>query len=168
LYNTDWFALQSLPDSWNSAGPTPDGLQNFFMAGPGLGTADINGDREALLDKIPDVIPLRAEGLELLTGRTVCAIVYDSDTSINYEKYAHDGNLKGANLGTIAFIVTDVRTLTGFSSSTLPEVDIKILDANEVCGDPLLLLADVPVPNSSSEPFDVIVGGQADYDNTLP
>lgn len=40
-----------------------DGLRNFLAAGPGLGGEDAGGDREALLDKVPDVTPLRATGL---------------------------------------------------------------------------------------------------------
>ena len=40
-----------------------DRLRNFLAAGPGLGGEDAGGDREALLDKVPDVTPLRATGL---------------------------------------------------------------------------------------------------------
>ena len=56
-----WFAPQTIPDSWASAGPTADGLRNFLglPVGDGLGVGD---DPEALLDKIPDVTPLRATG----------------------------------------------------------------------------------------------------------
>jgi hypothetical protein len=61
------FAPQTIPASWDAAEPDPavptgDGLRHFVgnpslafphNLGPGLGTADSNGDREALLDKIP-------------------------------------------------------------------------------------------------------------------
>jgi len=120
-----WFALKTIPDSWADAGPTDDGLRNYIVAGPGLGTG------EALLGKIPDVTPLRATGLKLLEGRKVCAVVYDSDISINYAPL--NGNLKGATLGTVAFEVMSVTELTGFSPSSLPQVEIKILDAEDVC-----------------------------------
>ena len=86
-----WFALTSTPDSWTAAGPSSDGIQNFVQAGPGLGSPDANGDREALLDKIPGVTPLRAEGLALLVGLSVCNVVFDSDVSINYDPI--DGSL---------------------------------------------------------------------------
>ena len=154
-----WFALQTIPDAWAEAGPTADGLRNFVGlpslpvphdVGLGLGAGD---DPEALLDKIPDVTPLRATGLELLEGKTVCAVVFDSDISINYDPL--DGSLKGDNLGTVAFQVLEVRTLDGASSSSLPEVDIEILDAEEVCEGELALFTDAPEPISSSEPFDV-------------
>ncbi len=97
-----WFALKTIPDSWADAGPTDDGLRNYILAGPGLGTGD---DPEVLLDKISDVTPLRTAGLTLLAEdmTTVCALVYKSDISINYDPL--DGNLQGANRGLIAFDV---------------------------------------------------------------
>jgi len=147
-----WFALKTIPDSWVDEGPTDNGLRNYLLAGPGLGTPDVNGDRESLLDKIPDVTPLRATGLELLEGQTVCAVVYDSDISINYDPL--DGSLKGANLGTVAFKVTSVTPLVGFSSSSLPEVEVDILDAEEVCEGGLELFLNAPELESSSEPED--------------
>ena len=157
-----WFAPKSIPASWDAAGPTPDGLRNYLGnpsvafphdVGPGLGTPDLGGDREALLDKIPDVTPLRATGLKLLEGKQVCAVVYDSDISINFDPI--DGSLKGANLGTVAFEVISVTALTGHSSSSLPKVEIEILDAEDVCERELELITDAPEPESSSEPFDV-------------
>ncbi len=86
----------------------------------------------------------------------MCAVVYDSDVSINYDPL--DGSLKGANLGTVAFEVVAVNQLFGFSSSSLPEVTIVILDADDVCGGPLDLFTGAPEPISSSEPEDVDPG----------
>ena len=149
-----WFAPKTIPHSWIDAGPTADGLRNYILAGPGLGSADSSGNRESLLDKIPDVTPLRATGLKLLEGRNVCAIVYDSDVSINYGPL--NGNLKGANLGRVAFKVISVTRLTGFSSSSLPQVELEILDAGEVCSGPQMLFTEAPAPLTSSEPFDII------------
>ncbi len=151
-----WFAPKTIPASWDAAGPTADGLSNFVGlpslppphdVGPGLGAGS---DPEVLLDKIPDVTPLRATGLELLEGETVCAVVFDSDISINYD--ALNGSLKGANIGTVAFDVLEVRALEGASSSSLPEVDIEILDAEETCEGELELFTDAPELISSSEP----------------
>src|SRR5687767_9626367 len=101
-----WFAPMTIPSSWRSAGPTDDGIKNFLVAGPGLGSAGGSYDREDLLDKIPDVKPLREAELYSLAGRTVCAVVYDSDVSINYSPL--NGSLKGANLGTVSFEVLEV------------------------------------------------------------
>ena len=157
-----WFAPKTIPASWDTAGPTGNGLRNYLGApslafphdvGPGLGTPDLGGDRESLLDKIPDVTPLRASGLKLLEGREVCALVYDSDISINYGPL--NGSLKGANLGMVAFEVISATALTGSSSSSLPKVRIEILDAEDVCERDLELFTDAPEPDSSSEPFDV-------------
>ena len=158
-----WFALTSIPDSWDAAGPTNDGVQNFVQAGPGLGSSDANVDREALLDEIPGVTPLRAESLALLLGRNVCGVVFDSDISINFydaNGFPTDGSLKGVTLGTVAFKVSSVTQLTGFSSSSLPEVNIEILNADDVCGGPLALFTDAPDVVSSSEPFDVVPNGE--------
>jgi hypothetical protein len=146
-----WFAVETIPAKWNNAGPTNDGLRNFLAAGPGLGSGR---SREKFLDKIPNVTPLRATALEMLedSNACICAVVYDSDISINYDPL--NGSLKGANLGIVAFEVLDVSRLTGQSSGSLPQVQIRILDADEVCAGPLSLF-DAPAPTSSSEPFDV-------------
>ena len=74
---------------------------------------------------------------------------------LRYLPLKQDGILKGDNLGTVAFEVLDVRKLEGFSSSSLPEVDIEILDADEICEGELELFTDAPEPVSSSEPFDI-------------
>ena len=149
-----WFALTAIPDTWNDAGPGADGLTNYLNAGPGLGSEDANGDREALLDKIDGVTPLRADGLKALEGVQVCAVVYDSDISINYDDPIN-GSLKGANLGIVAFEVGSVTERTDDSSSSLPDVDIEVLNAETVCSGTLALFTGAPVPESSSEPFDV-------------
>jgi hypothetical protein len=106
------------------------------------------------LDKVPDLTPLRATALNNLKGRDVCAVVYDSDISINYGPL--NGSLKGANLGTVAFRVLSVTPLSGYSSGSLPAVEIEILDAREVCTRQLVLGTDseAPPPTSSSEPYD--------------
>jgi len=70
-----WHALTTIPNSWKTAGPTTNGSRNFLQAGPGLGGG--NDDQEVLLDKIPNLTPLRAKGLKMLTGKTVLAVVYD-------------------------------------------------------------------------------------------
>ena len=154
-----WFALKTIPASWTTAGPTTDGLRNYVgnpsqpfphNVGPGLGAGN---DPEALLDEIPNVTPLRATGLKMLEGTQVCALVYGSDISINYDPL--QGSLKGDNQGTVAFEVSSVTQSTG-SSSALPEVEIQILDADEVCEGAQNLFTDAPEPTSSSEPFDVV------------
>jgi len=148
-----WHAVKTIPDSWKNAGPTNDGLKNYLTPGPGLGATIPDDDREILLDKIPDVTPLRATGLSMLKGKTVYAVVYDSDISINYSPLL--GNLMGSNLGTVAFEVLDVRERTNGSTSSLPIVTIKIRDAGEVSSYSMNLFTDAPVPQSSSEPFDI-------------
>lgn len=154
-----WFALKTIPNNWKSAGPTDNGLRNYLAPGPGLGAAFPDDDREVLLDKIPGVTPLRATGLAMLVGKTVLAVVYDSDVSINYSPLL--GNLQGANLGIVAFDVLEVRKRTGGSSSSLPVVSIRIRNADEVLGRQLLLFSNAPVPQSSSEPFDIDPPGNA-------
>lgn len=148
-----WFALKTIPNTWVNAGPTANGAQNYLAPGPGLGSPNVDDDREVLLDEIPNVTSIRATGLKMLVGSTVLAIVYDSDVSINYSPL--EGNLQGDNLGMVAFEVVSVRTRTDGSTSSLPIVTIKILNVNEVKERQLVLFANAPIPSSSSEPFDI-------------
>lgn len=148
-----WHALRTIPLSWRSAGPTDNGARNYLLAGPGLGSRNQDDDREVLLDKIPNVTPLRATGQAMLIGSTVCAVVYDGDVSINYSPL--NGNLQGANLGIVAFEVLGVRQRRDGSTSDLPRVTIRILQAEQICAGTLLLFANAPTPRSSSEPFDI-------------
>ena len=147
-----WFTLKTIPVSWQDAGPTGNGIRNYLLAGPGLGAAE-GDDREVLLDDIPDVTPLRATGLAMLVDRSVCALVYDSDVSINYAPL--QGNLQGATLGVVAFDVTAVAARTDGSSSDLPRVTIRVRDP-ALCETDLFLFRNAPVPSSSSEPFDIM------------
>jgi CSLREA domain-containing protein len=158
-----WFAPKTIPETWVAAGPTVDGVRNLVgnprqpyphNVGPGLGTADAKGDRESLLDKVPDVTPLRATALGMLADEkaVVCAVVYDSAIAVNYGPLS--GSLKGRNLGTVAFRVLTSTPLVGHSSSALPEVEVEVLDAGIVCEDELRLFTDAPPPESSSLPFD--------------
>ena len=164
-----WFVLTEDPPQWAAAGGVPAfvGDAGFLPevdpphgVGPGLGAEDVEGDREALLDKIDGVTPLRFTGLSLLVGKDLCAVVYDSDVSINYDDPIN-GSLKGANYGTVAFNVISVTALDenvdeNVSSSSLPKAFLRILDAEVVCGGPLILLfTEAPELESSSEPFDV-------------
>jgi CSLREA domain-containing protein len=158
-----WFAPKTIPEAWSTAGPTLDGVRNFVgnprepyphNVGPGLGTADANGDRESLLDKVPDVTPLRATALGMLAEQnaTFCAVVYDSGLSIDYGPLS--GSLKGENLGTVAFRVLSSSPLFDHSSGSLPQVQVEVLDAGTVCEQELRLFTDAPEPESSSEPYD--------------
>lgn len=148
-----WFALKTIPNSWVSSGPSGNGLRNYLTPGPGLGASVPDDDREVLLDKIPNVTPLRATGLAMLVGQTVYAVVYDSDISINYSPLT--GNLQGDNLGVVAFDVLKVVERTDGSSSDLPRVTIRIRSTSGVSGLELGLFSNAPVPQSSSEPFDI-------------
>lgn len=154
-----WFALKTIPGNWQgglrgllgNVNASPESAPPHGVS-PGLG-APLNGDREALLDKIPNVTPFRATGLRNIVGKTVCAIVWDSDISMNYGPL--NGQLKGANNGTVAFEVLSATPLFGFSSGSLPEMRVRILDARKVCTcQNLRPFTNVPEPRSSSEPYD--------------
>ena len=148
-----WFALKTISTDWVNTGPTGNGLRNYLTPGPSLGAAVPDDDREVLLDKVPNVTPLRATGLAMLVGQTVYAVVYDSDISINYSPL--NGNLQGDNLGVVAFDVVKVVERTDGSSSDLPRVTIRIRSAAGISGLDLSLFSNAPVPQSSSEPFDI-------------
>ena len=141
LGNDGWFAARSVPSSWASEPGADDGLQNYWLAGPGLGSPDNTDNRVTLLTSVPDVVPLRAAGLWTLTGRTVCAIVYGRDIVVSPGTPARAG-LGGANLGVAAFTVTSVDAGTG----EWPAVTIQILDARQTCGGALAPLAEAPDP----------------------
>lgn len=149
-----WFALKAIPSSWGNAGPSNDGLRNYLAPGPGLGAPVPDDDREVLLDKIPNATPLRATGLKMLIGKTIFAVVYDSDISINYSPL--NGNLQGSNLGVVAFDVLGVNERKDGSSGSLPRVTIRIRDTDQVSALPLVLFSNAPVPESSSEPYDTV------------
>ncbi|WP_079736518.1 hypothetical protein [Salegentibacter salegens] len=144
-----WFVLKEIPTSWDEAGPNESGARNFLEAGPGLG----QDETEDLLDEVPDVTPLRATGLAMLTGQTIIAVVFDSDISINYDPL--EGNLQGENLGVVAFEVLNVTERADGSDSDLPSVNIRILDYAAVEALQLNLFNNAPVPESSSEPEDI-------------
>jgi len=165
-----WFAPNCIPAKWISSYSSTDNtcmmgseqqiaIRNFL----GLnGTGAIPSQQR--LDKIPHVRPLRALGLNKLVGKIVYAVVYDSDISINYDHNTPlgvNGNLQGETLGVVAFRVNETRTLTGFSDSTLPEVQITILDASTFMNSNFMLL-NAPVPSSSSVPNDRIAPGSPD------
>ena len=134
-----WFALKSTPASWDSSLGKHDGLQNFILAGAGLGSPDQNGDRRSLLDGIPNVTPLRATGLQMVIGQRVCALVYAGDIPWT----ATTTSLRGANLGLVAFTVVSV---IGGDSMTLPSVEVRLLDPESVCDEPLTAFVNAPNP----------------------
>jgi predicted small lipoprotein YifL len=165
-----WFAPNCIPAKWISSysymdntcltgSEQQDAIKNYL----GLnGTSAIPSQER--LDKTPDVRPLRALGLNRLIGKIVYAVVYDSDVSINYDHgtpLGVNGNLQGETLGIVVFRVNKVRTLNNFSSSTLPEVQITILDASSYSNSNFMLLS-APVPASSSVPNDRIAPGSPD------
>lgn len=148
-----WYAVKTVPNTWIEAGPTDNGLRNFLAPGPGLGASGSSDDRDALLDDVPGITPLRATGLAMLEGQTVFAVVYDSDISINYSPLR--GNLQGENLGVVAFDVLEVGARSDGSSSSLPYVRIRIQSAYLVRELPLHLFENAPILSSSSEPMDI-------------
>lgn len=156
LGDEGWFALKTARVAWRVAGPdSGDGLRNYLEAGPGLGRPDARGQRESLLDKVPDLTPLRATGLAKLGGRSVCAVVLDEDAKISsYSPLT--GNLRGANLGKVAFQVLGLEAPSGRGhDDRLPGVRVRILDPAVVCEDPLTAFLDAPAPKSNCEPRDL-------------
>ena len=131
-----WYAIRSVPTGWATEENT-DGLQNFVSAGPGLGSPDAAGNRSSLLESVRGVAPLQTAGLEMLTGRSVCAVVYANEIP-----RATDGvSLSGSTLGTVAFSVLSVNR----GDDQVPTfVDINILDARQVCGGALVPMFDAP------------------------
>jgi hypothetical protein len=94
-----------------------------FILATGL-AADENN-----LDKIDGVVPLNSTDIYNLLGRTVCAVVYDSDISVDVA--AGFGNLKGATLGLTGFTVTAVSPHPK-GGSYLPLITVNLLSSLEV------------------------------------
>lgn len=140
--NDGWFAIRAVPAAWASEPGSDDGLQNFWLAGPGLGSPDDNGDRASLLTNVSGLVPLRAGGLNMLVGRQVCAVVFDGDVTIGGTPAV--AQLNGPSLGVVAFEVTSVDPAGGDQ----PAVTIKILDVRETCGGLLAPLAEAPGADS--------------------
>ena len=138
--NDGWFALRSVPSSWDSDPGAADGVENYWLAGPGLGSPDEDGNRITMLSDVPDVVPLRASGLGALPGRTVCAIVYDHDLLVVSGDVPH-ANLAGSTLGVAAFEVIAVDT-----SGDSPAVTIRVLNAKDSCGDTIAPFVEAPNP----------------------
>jgi hypothetical protein len=137
--NPGWFALRSVPAAWATEPGAADGLNNFALAGPGLGSPDESGDRESLLADVPNVASLRANGLAQLSGKHVCAIVYATDIAIGAG--TSSASLKGENFGVIAF---KVLTLLPADDGAFPNVQVQVLDGHEVCSGTLAPFADAP------------------------
>jgi len=148
-----WFALKTIPASWAQAGgaagfvgnpaanpedPAPQGT------GPGLGAPDATGDPDSLLKNVPNVTPLGATALGNLIGRQVCAVVYDHQVGIDPDQ--RTGDLRGANLGTVAFQVVALAPSGDASSLSLPSVQVRIRDARTTCRGPFALLTDAEAP----------------------
>ncbi|NNF06158.1 MAG: hypothetical protein HKN21_05305 [Candidatus Eisenbacteria bacterium] len=108
------------PASWAAAGPTPDPLLNYLLAE----AAGFGNNGEHLMDEIPNVFPQGAADLQSMVGETCCAVVYDSDISINVNPL--QGNLQGATLGIISFTVLAVGPDP--AGSVLPDITIRIED----------------------------------------
>jgi hypothetical protein len=138
--NDGWFALRSAPIAWDSSEGANDGLKNFAIAGPGLGSPDDNGDRESLLSSVSDVVPIRADGLAMLVGRTVCALVYSGDITVTAGSPPM-ASLQGPTLGRMAFSIVSLVPADDLSH---PQVQVQIADWSQSCGGDMVPFADAP------------------------
>ena len=84
---------------------------------------------ESNLDKIAGVVPLGEADINGLVGKTVCAVVYDSDISVDVKDGY--GNLQGATLGVTAFTVTAVGD-DASEDDSLPMIVVDLLPSDRV------------------------------------
>jgi hypothetical protein len=122
-----WFAFQREPIRWESRAGENDALENFALAGPGLGSPDATGQRASLLSDVEDVIPVRVDRASLLVGRSICAVVYDQDLAMSADGSRID--LQGPNLGMVAFRVSAIMNV----DSTWPGFLVETLDVRSTC-----------------------------------
>ena len=78
------------------------------------------------LDKVWGVVPLWQTDIFALQGQTVCALVYDSDISVDIP--AGFASLKGATMGLTAFTVTAVKANPS-GGSYLPLITVNLLSS---------------------------------------
>ena len=136
-----WFALTNIPDKWVSTGPTDNGLRNFLGA-------DNNTIVGLGLDNITNVMSIGNDQLVSMYGDSICAVVYAGEISVDSTNIA---NLAGSTLGIASFKIISIEAQNR-SSTTLPIVTINILDANKVCGGPLILFNGTePTANTGPE-----------------
>jgi hypothetical protein len=127
-----WFAPGSMPSNWVSATGANDAPQNFWLAGPGLGSPNSSGSRTALLGNFQNLAPLNLSRLQTLVGRQICAVVFANEIP-----WAQAGtSLTGANRGVVAFSIVSV----GTGGNGLPLVTVNILDDGPTCGGALSLV----------------------------
>ena len=126
-----WFVFNRAPIRWESGAGADDALENFVLAGPGLGSPDSSGERTSLLVGIEGLLAVRADRAALLVGRSVCAVVYDEDLAISESDSRLD--LDGPNLGIVAFRVSSIFT----SASVWPTLLVEALDVRSTCGEKL-------------------------------
>jgi hypothetical protein len=81
------------------------------------------------LDKIDGVKALGSADINALLGKTVCALVWDSDISWDYAKV--EGSLKGATKGLTAFTVQQV-TPHPAGGSYLPLIRVDLIASSDV------------------------------------
>jgi hypothetical protein len=89
---------------------------------------------------VSDVVPVHADGLGLLVGRTVCAIVYSGDVVVT-PGTPSTANLQGATLGRIGFKVV---SLAPTDNDAYPNVLVQIVEGHEACAGALAAFADAP------------------------
>jgi hypothetical protein len=119
-----WFAFGQNPPDWASSPGVDDGLINYFLAGPGLGSPGEDGQRESLLSGVSNVIAVRDTMLPLLQGRMACAVVYDGEIQSDGAGYT---DLTGKTLGVFGFRVVSPEE-PGASA-----VEIELVDATVEC-----------------------------------
>jgi hypothetical protein len=130
-------------------------LTNYFRAGPGLGSADARGVKQSLLTNVPDAVPLRATGLDMLVGRNVCAVVMKTNAwVVSFSPIATA--FQGVDRGVAAFRVDAVTDHTSSAvPGALPKLTVTILSAPATCGGDLDPLVGAPAPINPQIPFDV-------------
>lgn len=133
--SSGWFALLGAPGNWSTGADENDGLANYVLAGPGLGSAEESGERTRLLREA-GLRALSADNIEAFRGRSVCAVVYQGDLTPK----AAGADLSGKTLGLVAFKIMNVIPV----SDSSPSVEVEILDPAEVCQGELSL----PQPGS--------------------
>lgn len=126
-----WFAPTALPSNWASTSGANDAVQNFLLAGAGLGSPDATGNRTSLLGSVAGLKPLHVTDMQSLVGVSVCAVAFAGEIPWNQ----NGTSLKGGTLGILAFSVVSVDATSGGGFS----IRAKVIDADSTCAGNLTL-----------------------------
>ena len=139
--NDGWFAIRTRPASWSTGESATDGLENFALAGPGLGLAG-RQRRSGIAARQRAERRRRCTPTDspLLVGRTVCAVVYSDDVVVTPgSALVRESERRDAGQRRVHGRIGDRDR-----QPCVPNVQVQIAEGHEVCAGQLTALSEAP------------------------